>query len=223
MEINITLVVGFIAAGLSIATLSMRTMVPLRTTGIASNFAFVTYGLMFGSLPTVILHCILFPLNVYRLSEMLKLIKQVRTASTGDLSMDWIKPFMSKRSITAGEILFRKGDEANHMYFVVQGRLHLHEIDVDVPPGAVVGELGMLAPARKRTQTLECKESGSVLEIDYDKIEQLYYQNPTFGFYFLRLSSARLFENIGRLERLLAERDAELGRLRGPAQADPSA
>lgn len=219
MAVDFTLIVGFIAAGLTIATLSMRTMVPLRATGIAANIAFVSYGFLFGSLPTVVLHAILFPLNVYRLAEMLKLIRQVKAASAGDLSMDWLKPFMTRRPIEAGQILFRKGDEADHMYFVVSGRLHLHEIDVDVPPGMVVGELGMLAPHRKRTQTLECKESGVLLEIGYDKIEELYYQNPTFGFYFLRLSSARLFQNIGRLERLLEERDAELDRLRAAAAA----
>jgi hypothetical protein len=211
---DFVLIVGFIAAGLSITQQSMRTMVPLRSVGIASNIAFVIYGFLFGSLPTVVLHAILFPLNVYRLAEMLKLIQQVKAASAGDLSMDWLKPFMTQRRIEAGQILFRKGDEADHMYFVVSGQLHLHEIDVDVMPGSVVGELGMLAPHRKRTQTLECKESGAVLEIGYDKIEQLYYQNPSFGFYFMRLSSARLFQNIGRLEKLLEQRDAELDRLR---------
>jgi CRP/FNR family cyclic AMP-dependent transcriptional regulator len=216
---DFALIVGFIAAGLSITQQSMRTMVPLRMLGIGSNIAFVAYGFLFGSLPTIVLHAILFPLNIYRLAEMLKLIQQVKTASAGDLSMDWLKPFMTQRPIEAGQILFRKGDEADHMYFVVSGRLHLHEIDVDVMPGSVVGELGMLAPHRKRTQTLECKESGTMLEIGYDKIEQLYYQNPTFGFYFLRLSSARLFQNIGRLEKLLEERDLELARLRAPAPA----
>ena len=216
---DLTTIVGFIAAGLVIATLSMRTMVPLRVVGIVSNFAFVTYGFMFGSVPTIVLHTILLPLNVYRLREMLKLIKEVKKASAGDLSMDWLKPFMSSRTITAGEILFRKGDEANHMFFVVNGKLHLHEIDIDVVPGSVVGELGMLAPSRERTQTLKCTESGALLEISYDKIEELYYQNPTFGFFFLRLSSARLFQNIGRLERILAERDQEIVRLRTAMQA----
>ena len=72
----------------------------------------------------------------------------------------------------------------------------------------------MLAPARTRTQTLVCTQSGSVLEIRYDRIEQLYYQNPKFGFYFLRLSTARLFENIRRLEGTLAERDQEILTLR---------
>jgi hypothetical protein len=211
---NYVTVIGFVAAGLVIATLSMRTMVPLRIVGIASNCAFVTYGILFGSVPTVVLHTILLPLNIYRLREMLNLVKQVKVAAQGDMSMDWLKPFMSKRSIKAGDILFQKGDEADHVYFVVSGRLHLNEIDIDVFPGSVVGELGMLAPARKRTQTLECSEDGSLLEITYDKIEELYYQNPKFGFYFLRLSTGRLFENIARLERSLADRDGEIIELR---------
>jgi len=53
-----------------------------------------------------------------------------------------------------------------------------------------------------------------VLEITYDRIEEIYYQNPTFGFYFLRLSAGRLFENIERLEGALAARDEELKKLR---------
>lgn len=214
---DIVTVIGYAAAGLVIVTLSMRTMVPLRIIGIASNATFIAYGLLIGGTPIVVLHAILFPLNVWRLMEMRRLIAEVKAASAGDLNMDWIRPFMSKRAIAAGEILFRKGDRADRMFFVISGRLHLHEIDVDLAPGTVVGELGLLAPGRRRTQTLECVESGSLLEIGYDRIEELYYQNPTFGFYFLRLSSARLFENIERMNKLLEARDAEIGRLRAAA------
>ena len=42
----------------------------------------------------------------------------------------------------------------------------------------------------------------------YDQVEQLYVQNPAFGFYFLRLASARLFQNIGTLEQRLAQQTA---------------
>jgi hypothetical protein len=219
MNLHYVTVIGFIASGLVIATLSMRTMIPLRIVGLLSNVAFVTYGLLFGSMPTVVLHSILFPLNIYRLREMLNLISRVKAASKGDMSLDWIKPFMSKRAIAAGEILFRKGEDANHMYFVVDGKLHLNELGIDILPGAVVGELGMLAPARTRTQTLSCTQGGSVLEISYDRIEELYYQNPQFGFYFLRLSTARLFENIGRLEGAVAARDQEILTLRNAMAA----
>ena len=206
--------IGFVAAGLVIATLSMRTMVPLRMIGIASNVAFITYGYYIGSLPTVVLHSVLFPLNVYRLQEMLKLVREVKAASRGDHSMDWLKPFMTKRAMQSGEYLFRKGDGADEMYFLLNGKLHLEELDIELQPGAVVGELGFLTPDGTRTQSLRCSETGSILTISYERIEELYYQNPTFGFYFLRLASSRLFENIGRLEQTISERNAELDRLR---------
>ena len=32
-----------------------------------------------------------------------------------------------------------------------------------------------------------------ILSVSYDQVEQLYVQNPAFGFYFLKLSTARLF------------------------------
>jgi hypothetical protein len=50
--------------------------------------------------------------------------------------------------------------------------------------------------------------------VTYDQVEQLYVQNPAFGFYFLRLASARLFQNISTLEQQLAQHTA-------PPVADP--
>lgn len=207
--------IGYSAASLGVVMFAMQTMIPLRVTGIANNITSITFALLAGIYPMAIQHTVLLPLNVYRLFQMLKLIKQVKAASSGDLSIEWLKPYMTKRRVRAGDVLFRKGEAAEHMYFVVDGRLHLDEIDIDLMPGAVVGELGMLAPDRTRTQTLVCTEDGGVLAIAYERIEEIYYQNPTFGFYFLRLSAGRLFENIERLERTLAARDEEIKQLRG--------
>ena len=47
---------------------------------------------------------------------------------------------------------------------------------------------------------MECIADGLILCVSYSKVEELYVQNPAFGFYFLRLASARLFQNIGKLE-----------------------
>jgi hypothetical protein len=49
-------------------------------------------------------------------------------------------------------------------------------------------------------------EAAQALQISYDHVKQLYLQNPQFGFYFLELTTRRLFENIASLERQLAER-----------------
>jgi CRP-like cAMP-binding protein len=153
---------------------------------------------------------ILLPLNGTRTWQMLRLIQKVRNASKSDLSMEWLKPFMTRRAIKAGDVLFAKGDAANCMFYTLSGRFRLKELGIDIPQGRVVGEMGFLSPDNKRSQTLECIESGEVLSITYDEVRQLYFQNPEFGFYFLRLTSERLFENMGKLE-------AEISRLRNAA------
>jgi CRP/FNR family cyclic AMP-dependent transcriptional regulator len=196
-------IAGYLAAVLVFLTFYMKTMIPLRVIGICSNCVFITYGFLGGLYPVLILHLILLPLNGLRLREMVRLTKHVREATQGDLNMDWLKPFTSTRRVKSGEVLFRKGSTADAMFFVVSGRYWLAELGMDILPGQVVGELGLLAPEQLRTQTLECIEGGEMLQITYEQVKQIYYQNPQFGFYFLQLASRRLFENIARMEREL--------------------
>lgn len=203
-------VAGYVAAILVFLTFYMKTMIPLRLVGICSNCVFIIYA-YFGTLyPVLILHIILLPLNLLRLREMLRLTKQVSAATRADLSMDWLKPFTSTRQLETGDVLFRKGDRADAMFFIVSGAYRLVEIGVQLPQGQVVGELGLLAPDQARTQTLECTASGEVLQITYEQVKQLYYQNPQFGFYFLQLTTKRLFENIAHLERELATKGSSV-------------
>jgi CRP/FNR family cyclic AMP-dependent transcriptional regulator len=199
-------IVGYCAAIFVILTFWMKTMVPLRVAGIASNFLFIAYGYLGAVYPPLLLHVVLLPLNLVRLRQMLKLVSQVRAAMDSDLNMDWLKPFSSSRGVRAGAVLFRKGDTATNMFFVVSGRLRLAESGIDIQPGQIVGELGLLAPGQARTQTLICTEDSHLLQITYEQVKQLYFQNPQFGFYFLQLTARRLFENIARLERELAAR-----------------
>jgi CRP-like cAMP-binding protein len=86
----------------------------------------------------------------------------------------------------------------------------LKETGLQVPPGEIVGELGLLTPDHRRTQTLECIEDGEMLTVTYEQVSELYYQNPKFGFYFLQLTSKRLFQNVARLQDELARKNALL-------------
>jgi CRP/FNR family cyclic AMP-dependent transcriptional regulator len=205
---TITVALGFVAGILYIASHYMKTMVPLRICEIASNALFVAYGAMYPSWPTLALYGILVPLNSLRLYEMLQLVKKVRSASQGDLSMDWLKPFMHRHSYEKGAVLFHKGDHADEMFYIVSGTCRVTELGLDLRPGQLVGELGFLTPEHRRTQTVECTGDVEMLTITYDKVGELYFQNPTFGFYFLRLTSERLLENLRRLERELEARKA---------------
>jgi CRP/FNR family transcriptional regulator, cyclic AMP receptor protein len=183
-----------------VATASTQTMVPLRTLAIIANcFLVVFYASTHAWIP-LSFQGVALSLNGFRLYQMIGLIRNVGTAIRGSKSMEWLKPFMSERTFKKGDILFAKGELADEMFCTVTGRYQLMEIGIEIPPGHVVGELAMLAPDNKRTATLECIEGGQVLSITYEEVEQIYYQNPTFGFYFLRLAAARLFDNISRLE-----------------------
>ena len=195
---------SFFASIFVVATLSMRTMIPLRVFGILTNIILIVSAIPTHNYATLVLHSVLLPLNTYRLHQMLQLVRDVKRSVNSDLSMEWLRPFMAERKCAAGEVLFYKDEKAESMYYIVSGRFRLVESGIELPVGAIVGELGMLSPSKVRTQTLECAESGMILSVSYDQVEQLYVQNPAFGFYFLRLSSARLFQNIETLEQRLA-------------------
>jgi hypothetical protein len=192
-----------------VTTLLMRTMVPLRVAGIISDVFFIGYGVLSNTVTTLILYILLLPINIFRLAQMLKLVKKARVAAQGDLSMDWLKPFMNRRKYSKGDVLFRKGDRANEMFFTVTGKFLVTELSIELPPGRLVGELAFLSPDNRRTQSLECTEDGEVLAITYDRLLEIYFQNPEFGYYFLRLSTERLLQNIARLEGIIDQYKAK--------------
>lgn len=204
---------------LTVVQFWMKTMIPLRVLGIVTNVLFLIYSGLAWIWPTFVLNCIVLPLNAWRLHEMRELIRKTQAASKSEFDMTALEPFMSKRPIRAGETLFRKGDAADAMYLVVSGRLQLPETGIGIEPGTVVGELGMLAPGRLRTQSLVAVEDGEVRVLPYTTFEQLYFQNPQFGLAFLKLTSQRLFQNIARLEEELAARTAEVRSLKDAAPA----
>ena len=90
------------------------------------------------------------------------------------------------------------------MFLAVKGTYAIPELDKTIQAGEIFGELGLLTSEQRRTQSVECTESGHVLTITYDKVRELYFENPEFGFYLLRLTSERLLQEVARLERTLA-------------------
>jgi len=207
---NITLANMFALVGaiFFVATLLMHTMVPLRVANIGGCTFYATSGALSGNVTTFLLYLLSLPINAIRLRQMLKLVKKARSATQGDMSMEWLKPFMTERKYCGGDTLFKKGDAASEMFLTVTGKFLVKEIGVELPPGRIMGELGFLTPNNRRTGTVECIEDGQVLTITYERLLEIYFQNPQFGYYFLVLTSQRLLENIARLEGIIAQQKA---------------
>src|SRR3981081_467369 len=192
-----------------VATTTMRTMIPLRVFGILANIVLFATAIPIHNYLVMVVQAAMLVVNSYRLPPMLQLVRDVKKSVNSDLSMEWLKPFMTERNFVAGEVLFYKDEKAEDMLYIVSGRFRLVESGIELPVGAIVGELGMLSPSNTRTQSLECVEAGLILSVSYSKVEELYVQNPAFGFYFLRLSSARLFQNLDAVEKRLAQEIAK--------------
>jgi uncharacterized protein (DUF697 family)/CRP-like cAMP-binding protein len=188
----------------------VRTIVRMRVLCIVSIVFLLGSAVLSGSVPHFFMYLLALPANVVRLVQIRNLVKKARSSEQGTLSLDWLRPFMTPRNHQKGDVLFRKGDAATEMFLTVTGTFLVTEIGIEIPAGRILGELGFLSPNNHRTQSVECIEDGEVLTIAYDKLHEIYLQNPEFGYYFLRLTSDRLLENHARLEKLAAQSKAEL-------------
>jgi len=70
--------------------------------------------------------------------------------------------------------------------------------EVTFGPGDMTGELGFISPDNHRTATLLCLDDGEVGRVSYADLKQLFFQNPKFGYFLLKLIARRMFENEAR-------------------------
>lgn len=200
-------VLGFIGAGLMVASYLMKNMLPLRLVALAANIFLVAYAVMTLSWPTVVLYVAMIPINLKKVREIRKLIKAIEQARTDTPLADWLLPHMTRREVKAGTTLWKKDDVATEMVYVHSGRLRLVEHDVVMDPGTLVGEIGLFAPENRRTGSIVCETDCTLYALSADGMAQLYYLNPKLGFHVMRLVVARLLN------------DAEQARAKAPSVA----
>jgi CRP/FNR family cyclic AMP-dependent transcriptional regulator len=192
---------GWLASLLVFSAFFMKTMLPLRLTAIASNVGFIAYALLgldygiFGRLyPILVLHSCLLPLNVVRLRQITRLVEAVRGASNEE-AIQALIPYMKTRSYAAGDVVFRRGDRADTLYVLERGEVVFPEASKSVSAGAVFGEVGLFAPQGVRSLSAVCENDCRLAEISKEKALELYYQNPRFGMFLIRLVAGLLLQS----------------------------
>lgn len=186
---------GYVASLLVFVAFYMKTMIPLRVVAILSNVAFIAYAVGGHLYPVLILHSILFPLNCIRLRQMRALVSKIQKASQAELSTESLIPFMTRRMIKKGDVVFEQGDPAKEMYLTLSGSIRLARVGVLLGPGSLIGEIGIFSPNGQRMDTAICEADGELGVLADERVLQLYYQNPTFGFYLVKLVTHRLLED----------------------------
>ena len=176
----------------------MQTIIWLRLFAIAANAVMVIYGILTPHYPVLVIALVLAAINAWRLMEMRRLVdvtRQATAASGAPLTLDWLLPYMRPIAIPADTILFHKDAPADAMYFVSHGRVRFEEIGVEMGKGALFGEIGIFSHDKRRTATAKVVEDASLLQISDEKVRELYFQNPEFGFFIIGLITRRLMED----------------------------
>lgn len=215
-EGRVALASAGVASLFSVAGTFVKTMIPLRWMAVGTNAGFMVYGALFPSLPMMLLHAVLLPINSVRAIQMMRLTRRVNRAA-GDTTNSgfWLRPYMTRRKLPAGEILFNRGDTADHLYMLAEGKIELVEIGSLIMPGGIFGEIAFFAPDKRRTMTARCVEPCLLLSIDEAGLRQLYFQNPEFGFQLISLVAGRMHADLVRLRISVAG-----GAVPAPAQPD---
>jgi cyclic nucleotide-binding protein len=182
----------------------------MRVLCIFSIVFFLGSAALAGSLPKFLLYLLALPINVVRLVQIRNVVKRARIAAQGTVSIDWLRPYMTPRNYKNGDVLFQKGDVSTEMFVTEKGKFLVTEIGVEIPPGRMLGELGFISPTKQRTQSVKCIEDGEVLTITYERLTEIYFENSEFGYFFLRLVSGRLLQNLARLEGLVEQDNVKL-------------
>lgn len=206
MHFDLITAIGFVGGVLYLASHSQKDMISLRVLALASNVLFIIFGVLHAHfeigklsvMPEFLLNAVLLPVNAKRLAEILRLTKQIEQATVESPISEWLLPHMHLSKHKTGEVLFRKGDVAKEIIYVANGRLKLPDIDHDIGPGELIGEIGLFSPEKVRTMTVVCDTDCELYKMTDEMIYRLYYQNPKLGFFFMRLIVERLLRDTKR-------------------------
>ncbi len=229
--LHIATLVAYTGNALTVVAFFMRVPIRLRQVMLFANVCFVLAAPELHLWGIFISNAILLPLNAVRLRELLATRRAVRAAmQVTDLSWDWLKPFMTRRHFASGTTIFRKGDHADELFFILAGRVELPEIGVPLETGTLFGEIAFFSPDRLRTYTAVAEEDVTLLSLGGEALISLYERNPEFGLYLVRLITRRLIDDVARAAAptprplpgpAAAERFAEAVDATGYAQVEP--
>jgi CRP/FNR family transcriptional regulator, cyclic AMP receptor protein len=182
---------GYVASLLVFATFYMKTMIPLRIIAVLSNVAFIVYASSDGLYPILVLHSVLLPLNLSRISQTVELKKLVERATKGDVSVKCLGPFMKPVRWEAGGVIFNRGEHADCLYILAVGKIGLEESNHVLQAGDLFGAIELFSDARQRTQTAWALTDVELLRLTGAELAKACYQNPGLAFHLLRLSANR--------------------------------
>ena len=128
----------------------------------------------------------------------------------------WLAAFAAERTYRAGDVIFRAGEDAGELLYVVSGTVSLAEIGVEVGARELLGEIAFFSARNRRTASAVCKTDVVVRAIGQDALLDLYDREPAFRLSLVQVFTRRLLEDLeGVRDRLGGTRASLPGNMSG--------
>jgi serine phosphatase RsbU (regulator of sigma subunit) len=142
-------------------------------------------------------------------------------AGRDEQGFQWPIAFMKREDFRKGDCLFKMGDPADKLFYILKGRIRLPELDRFVKAGQVMGEMGIFSPNKQRSATACAEEEVVAYTMGGDEVRQLMRRDPELATNLLEVILKRMMEHLiaetEARERLKAElriaRDIQLSML----------
>src|SRR5215469_12566888 len=132
---QMTALLAYVASALTVGSLGMKTMLPLRIFALFGNLMFVAYGVFEQYYVVTAVNLVILPVNIWRLIEIKRLIRNVRDASNDNHVFDALMPFARRLTPKRGDVIIRKGDPSDSLYLVLEGSLYVEEAKAELGAG----------------------------------------------------------------------------------------
>ena len=77
--------------------------------------------------------------------------------------------------------------------------MEIPEVYKRISHGVIFGEIGLFVPNARRTASATCIAECEIYRIHKDKVLELFYQNPQFGFFIVRMLAHYLNESVDNI------------------------
>jgi predicted ATPase/DNA-binding XRE family transcriptional regulator len=108
----------------------------------------------------------------------------------------WLESFTSERKYRAGDVIFRAGEEAHELFYVVSGIVALEEIGQEVGAHELLGEIAFFSAKNRRTASALCRTDVVVRSIGQDALVDLYEGEPSFRLSLIAVFTRRLLQDL---------------------------
>lgn len=178
----------------------MRSIIPLRIVAICSNVAFIFYGALGGIYPVLILHCLLLPLNIWRISQSFRIRLKKKTAAASVNLHDSFSPYMKIEHRQDGDFLPRPKDPCDRRLLILKSEVLLEESGITLGSGVMFSETALLFTANGKNHTAQCVGMTEYGWLTQDDVAQFCLQNPEIIFHIMGYVTNRFIRALDTLK-----------------------